>query len=622
MSTPGSAVFSDAALDEYLKLDSDHQIATYRALAPETQKALMTAVQARANKVKPSSTVPNKPSSPEWSFWGDPERWASLGHGAASALGDLWETGKGLVKTVATPPTPEELGPAGKHNPFAPLAVISKRLGKGYVEATQANLERAKQAGSQGDTAGVLINSAAAGLPLVGPAIGGIYEQASEGDTSGAIGTGVSRALQLASMAPKGSVIPNPAAAVARGVVRGASRVSIPRSLTDLMPNKYRPTTVPIAGVDVPVMVGEANPLSDAGLANLRLKKAGYAPNLFKEFTARQQAAVKQVIRNVARDTSDLTGPISDEPGAAMHDAASATHAQARPMYAALDASLTTVPDALESVSKVTQEAMAKARRLGVEVGDPRAAEIASATKGMNPDVVRQIYESEGVSMEPGTPLQSYLAIRSQLTKMQRASSDPALRYTIGQEVNRMNANIRAALAPHPELLANLTEADRLWSKGIALRDLSKALYEATEGTPEAAQAKGLPPLPQTVKPSLVAKLNELERDGTLARGLSRSEIDNLRSSIDIIDRASEAGPPTIGSEATLKGYNPHTSVFYWLREKANIPRIRAMTTVRGVTALRRMANAPDPIEFSRAAAMMDSAGLPASDSKRMPEKP
>jgi hypothetical protein len=130
--------------------------------------------------------------------------WANLG-------GDLWDAAKGIGQLVGPPDTKGEkaamiLGPAGP---------ILLRAGSGYYESVKKSLEDADAAAAKGDTAGVVFNSAAAGLPVVGPAVAGVYEKAQSGDTAGAVGMGVSRALQLTPVVPK----------AAQTLVRGAQKL-------------------------------------------------------------------------------------------------------------------------------------------------------------------------------------------------------------------------------------------------------------------------------------------------------------------------------------------------------------------------------------------------------------
>lgn len=147
----------------------------------------------------------------------EPERkgfWAHLG-------GDLYDTAKGIKGLFDEPKTPEEhaLHTADPMGAALPLY----RILHGYYEGTKKTIGQAEAAADKGDNAGVIINSAAAGLPVVGPLVSGVYEhaQAHPDDKLGSVGVGVSRIGQALSMAPKGSVLPNPVEGVAAVVNRG-----------------------------------------------------------------------------------------------------------------------------------------------------------------------------------------------------------------------------------------------------------------------------------------------------------------------------------------------------------------------------------------------------------------
>lgn len=159
---------------------------------------------------------------------------------AAGAGKDLWEAAKGVGSLVkppdfvlhprdAGPPKTfgEALGRGLQMGAYTTGLTALGRAGKGYYDATRANIDRAEQAGQQGDYTGVAINSAAAALPLVGPLIGGLYEDAQTNpDPFTVIGKGISRIGQAASMAPERSFIPNPVRLVTKGAGRVLSKVA------------------------------------------------------------------------------------------------------------------------------------------------------------------------------------------------------------------------------------------------------------------------------------------------------------------------------------------------------------------------------------------------------------
>ena len=221
--------------------------------------------------------------------------------------------------------------------------------------------------------------------------------------------------------------------------------------------NAMAPKEIPVGGENIPVLKGEAEPGTMLGRTQSGLKRAGIGEGQFTKFAQEQQAKVKQVIRNVAQQTSEMVGPMKAEPAEAMTDAEQATFAKARPMYDALDKSLITVPDTMENVSKVTEQAIARARKLGVELAEVGDAQPQASVTFMgerigptnSPDPTPFRYPG-GRSPAPvastpmptpalGQPLATYMKIRSQLLKMQRTTADAALRNKIGDEVSAMN---------------------------------------------------------------------------------------------------------------------------------------------------------------------------------------
>jgi hypothetical protein len=129
------------------------------------------------------------------------------------------------------------------------------------------------------------------------------------------------------------------------------------------------------------------------------------------------------------------------------------------------------------------------------------------------------------------------MKVRSELLKMQRMSADAAQRYAIGKEVDGLNDAIKSSLK-NTTLLDNWTEANRLWSKGHALREVADAIRDSTKGTPQAEQLPGIAPIPAKLEAtSLVRRLNTLAEDGVLKRAFTPEEVRNLRQSADILDR-------------------------------------------------------------------------------------
>ena len=364
-----------------------------------------------------------------------------------------------------------------------------------------------------------------------------------------------------------------------------AAREGKPSEAVGKLRGAMAPKDIPVGGEKIPVLKGEAEPGTMLGRTQAGLKRAGIGEGKFTEFAQKQQAAVKQVIRNVAQKTSRMVGPMKAEPAEAMADASDATFAQARPMYDALDKSLVSVPDSLENVSKVTEQAIARARKLGVEItpGSGNSVVIDGVTFTPQSDPVAwQSFKDQGlVPDNAGQPISTYMKIRSQLLKMQRSTSDAALRNKIGDEVKGMNENMETALKDTP-LYENWTEANRLWSKGYALRDVADAIRKTTVGTPASAQSSDLAKVPTRLRgPGLVKRLNDLDKIGVLKKAFTPDEISNLRQSADILDRAAEP----VGKEFKV-GYGPHSTIWRNLIGLPFLPLVHAMTTKAGLEAI------------------------------------
>lgn len=349
------------------------------------------------------------------------------------------------------------------------------------------------------------------------------------------------------------------------GTLRNAARENVTKALG--------PREVPIAGEKVPALVAEATPGTKAARLQSAAKRSGAGAQRFTDFAIEQQNKVKDVIRKVAKQTSEMVGPISEEPGHAMHDAATATFAKASPMYAALDESLVEIPDGLSDVSKVTEQAIVRAKKWGVELPD-----------------------QEWNRTAPTTPITTYMKVRSELGKMLRGSSDASQRYAIKNDLALMNSNMETALADTP-LLDTWHEADRLWAKGYAIRDVGDAITQSTKGTPGAVQHPSVAKVAtSTTGGSLVSRLNNLSDEGVLAKAFTPDEIKNLRQAADILDRS--AGPT--GQEFGI-GYGFHST---WARNAVKLSLtglVHAMTNVEGVEALKAGALARDAGQASQA---------------------
>jgi hypothetical protein len=400
------------------------------------------------------------------------------------------------------------------------------------------------------------------------------------------------------------------------------------RAVREAAAKKYGPVNVPIAGEKVPVLVGEARPETAAGRKQIGLKRTGVSPEKFDRVTQAQQTAVKNVIRKTAQQTSGMIGTMAEEPGEAVQDASDATFAKARPMYTALDKSLIAVPDGLENVSKITQQTMSQAKKLGVAFGDENidlskirpdkdgsiqwgGTRISQAT---NPERWNALVK-EGIIDDSGngTPLSAYIKVRSQLLKMQRSTADAATRNAISNEIRTMNESMETALKGTP-LYENWVEANHLWSKGYALRDVADAFRKSTKGTPAAEQASGLSPIQTRILgPNLVNRLNALEQSGILGKAFTHDEISNLRQAADILDRARAA---TGSGYSFVHGYSLRSVFWRSIIRMPAIPFVNIMTKVDGVNALRAGEAARTPAQLQAALAALGVAVVGQSTTK------
>lgn len=516
------------------------------------------------------------------------------------------------------------------HHPVATTKEAMLTPVRGIAQGAQQELDAAARARAEGKPAAAAVRTLYSGIPLVGSQLGQMADQSAKGDVSGAVGTGLGLGLQTATANPEEalamgkSAVAGTAKAVARGIVKPAAPL-LPKLIT-------------IEGVEMPVLAGEANPASVAGRLQTSLKSQGIRSGKWQEVAQHQQAATKQVIANVAKNTSDMgdlattepraPGDVTPEPGPAMRTAADAVFDKARPMYQALDASLTTVPETGAVVSQIVKQAQARAAKLGAQFEDTSQAAAQEATfaktaqdYNLTGAAAAKLRQSMGLPEEPPTteqPLETVLKTRTELLKMARSSSDPGLRRAIFQEVDAMNASVETALraSKTPGLVENWQNANRLWTKGYALRSVSDALDRAVRGTPVEAQAEGVVPQPPTISGArLVQELNRLNKDGSLSRAFTPAQQTALRSVADLLDRSQKT---RIGEAHILpRGYSPHSAVWHTVtdivRSVGSAPLVKLMTSESGARAFNSLTAARTP----EAAALAESsvkaqAGVPA----------
>ncbi len=339
------------------------------------------------------------------------------------------------------------------------------------------------------------------------------------------------------------------------------------------------PREISVGSEKVPVTVGEAEPESAAGRKQLSLKRSGAGAAKFEKVEKAQQEAVKNVIKKTASGRTEVepapppgqdvpapgianrfVGPMQAEPGAVVNDAATASFAQAAPLYDNLDASLKTVPDTLQNVSKLVDTAIGRARKLGVNVAED-GGDISKIhpdkdgsiqwggskiSKASHPDRWAKLVD-EGIIDESGngTPIKAYRNVISQLKSMMRSSSDGATRHALSKEIETMTRGMDTALEG-TGLEKTWHEADRLWRQGKARIDVSKAITDATKGPRSAITPPGMSAVPTEMQGgSLVKALDKLQDDGTLEDAFTPEEGKNLRQSALILDRIQKTSTGT-----------------------------------------------------------------------------
>lgn len=213
--------------------------------------------------------------------------------------GDLADVGKSLFHTVTDAPK----STTEKVLSHVPLALQAKRMGEGYFDSVQASKAAAEDAHVHGETGREAVETAATALPLVGPLLHGIYGKSG--------GVGASRILQAASMAPEGSVIPNPVAAVIKPVARGiknARTIDPQAAMQSVLPKPTGGTA--ITDVVSPKLVENVRQTA----ANLNLKpgdfKGAKGAENFSKAVSTASKAIDQTYNTYLKPVADIPHPL------------------------------------------------------------------------------------------------------------------------------------------------------------------------------------------------------------------------------------------------------------------------------------------------------------------------
>ncbi|HZY60884.1 MAG TPA: hypothetical protein VFE38_00050 [Edaphobacter sp.] len=612
----GEAERNNLLVSQWMSFDQPRRKRLLERMTPEQKKKLRSSIEA-SSSINPNgiddpwAVVSAQPANSDSDPWGvvsvvpadqgagsnEPTQYGEIKPFTPTIASRIEDAEHHLREMMNIPDTPVHDAPLG-----SPGEIIESPL-LGPLRAAHGLTQLAKHpVAAINEIIGGLGQTVALPAAVVNP---GFLAAAAPGAV---VQSGIQSGLEKAGVNPDMAQLASTAATIAGA--EGMART--PGMLKQRFIEKFRPRVVTLEGEKVPVLVGEASPDSRVGRLQANVKRSGVSGAKFDRVTQVQQDAVKKIIRNVAQKTSGLTGPMPAEPGMAVRSAADATFAQARPMYAALDTSLVKVPDTLAEASHVTQNAIARAHKLGAVFGDEvtgghyvdRSGNVVDR-RDMSPLRFDQALQRGDIVLRKAQavqPLQTYMRVRSELLKMQRSSSDAATRNAIGDEVRRMNENMEAALKGSP-LSNNWTEANRIWAKGYALRDVADAITKATKGTPAAEQAAGIDRVQTRIKGTqLVNRLNELQRNGILERAFSPDEARHLRQAADILDRASASA----GKSGVLQhGYSPRSVFFRHLLNAPAIPLVRAMTTIEGLKALEEGAKASSREQAQRAAARL-----------------
>ena len=562
IATPGTT-----ANDEYLRQQMQQRFApppppTMTSPVPSAAPDLASLIAQSGGKVMPaSSSTPDlndliKQSGGKSASVPLSEQDSTLG-GLARIPGNLW----GGIKATAEAPF---VNPATGDVDLSNVGqnIVGNLWLKPAVESAQHVSDVAAAHGKTG-TATEAAGRALAAVPFAGPWVMGTEGQPGLAERKSAGGILTEGLGTLAA----GEMMPKVAKAVGRTAIEPiASAVE-----------SIAPKVINIEGVPIKVLAGEGARSSETFGARMQVsaKRQGIRSVKFQEVAREQQHAVSQVINRVAQKTvGDTFSPMPGQsPAESMAAAADVAQSQARPMYEALDASLTSVPDTMTNVSKAVQKAISKAKELGYDIGSTSPEE-AAWRQGvedyhLGPEAAAKLRESMGLGPEQtGTPLTTYLQVRSQMLKALRATADPAMRLKLSNEIGGMNAMVESSLksAGVPGLYENWIKANQLWTKNYALRSIADSLRSSIEGTPLSEQHPELQPqAPEISGRRMVKELNSLAQERVLQKAFTQDEAKSLRQVADVLDRAQDV---RLGEDRLhIGGYSPHSAAWHTITD-------------------------------------------------------
>jgi hypothetical protein len=464
--------------------------------------------------------------------------------GSGDAVHGLFvDTPKAIVHAAKDPVTEDEKKRYGADTRRSPGLVVSRMVADPMLEEKR----KRDAAMAQGHTSEAVGHELAGDIPLIGPWAAGLGERAGSGDIAGAASEGITSWFLPHAVSP---------------LLKGAGKVAN-------ISSKYAPTAVTIEGVEVPVLIDEAHPGSKVGNKGEAIKASGVGRDKFIEVRKQQSEAVKDVIRKVSQQTSQMIGPMPESVTGAVEQAGDALHAKARPMYHALDLQLINVPNIyLKDLDGVMQKAVNKVKELGGQIPEP------SQLRSGNVQFPRQ-------------PLSDYMDVRSRLLKIGRETSDDAVRSAVWDNVNTMDAEIEKALTSTkiPGLVDNWRTANALWRRGYALQRVAEGIGRAEKGSPVEFQPQGVDVVPPRILgKTLVSELKKMDAKGDLSRAFGdspsgQSHIKSIRDVAALLDRSQGA---KIGRAKDIEGIK----VIKRIKRLGQQRIAKAMTTPQGASSV------------------------------------